>query len=261
MRSVVILVSYALAANAQAAFRRFEWYRDLYRQFDFYVPESIKTTAGLAICLIVALAIYGRGDHFGLNGRRRRELVWGAAASTPLLLGLLATRGAAVSRPISLLFLAILFPLCEEMVSRGFAFGRLYLRERWSWWMAAVMVAAITGLAHVDKSQSPLDVLGLFALTGFGGVVFSWLFSRWESIWFPFALHASMNLWWELFSVNRSALGGWFAFVLQMTCVICAVVVTLWLTPRMVPDGRVHTNVRGNDRESPMRCTQARAAA
>jgi hypothetical protein len=36
-----------------------------------------------------------------------------------------------------------------------------------------------------------------------------------------------MNLWWELFSVAKSALGGWFPFVLQGSTILLAVLVTL----------------------------------
>jgi membrane protease YdiL (CAAX protease family) len=61
--------------------------------------------------------------------------------------------------------------------------------------MAAGIVAVITGAAHVDKGQTAMDVFGLFALTGFGRGVFSWLIARWQSLWFPFALHMFMNLW------------------------------------------------------------------
>ncbi len=103
--------------------------------------------------------------------------------------------------------------------------------------MAAGIVAVITGAAHVDKSQTAMDVFGLFALTGFGGGVFSWLIARWQSLWFPFALHTFMNLWGEVFRISRSALGGWFALALQLACVTVAIIVTNRLTPSLAANG------------------------
>jgi membrane protease YdiL (CAAX protease family) len=114
------------------------------------------------------------------------------------------------------------------------AFRLLYEREGWSWWTAAGVVAAITGAAHVNQAHTLIEVLGLFALTGLGGFLFSWLMARWQSIWFPFALHMFMNLWWEIFSVSRTALGGWFPLALQLACVAAAIFITLMQTPRLV---------------------------
>ena len=69
-------------------------------------------------------------------------------------------------------------------------------------------------------------------LTGLGAVVFAWLVYRWQSLWFPIALHICMNLWWVLFSVAKSALGGWFPFALQTTSILLAILITLYWTKR-----------------------------
>jgi hypothetical protein len=55
---------------------------------------------------------------------------------------------------------------------------------------------------------------------------------HWQSLWYPFALHICMNLWWELFSVARSALGGWFPFALQLASIVLAILITLYWTKR-----------------------------
>jgi hypothetical protein len=46
--------------------------RELYRQFPFYVPETIKVGAGLAVCIAVAIWMYGRGGHFAMRGKFSR---------------------------------------------------------------------------------------------------------------------------------------------------------------------------------------------
>src|SRR6266576_4831942 len=88
------------------------------------------------------------------------------------------------------------------------------------------------GLGHIEQGQNPLEMAELMLLTGLGAVVFAWLVYRWQSLWFPIALHVCMNLWWELFSVAKSALGGWFPFALQVASILLAIVITLYWTKR-----------------------------
>jgi len=70
----------------------------------------------------------------------------------------------------------------------------------------------------------------LLAITGSGAVVLSWLVYRWQNLWFAITLHICMNLWWELFSVARTAIGGWFLFALQILTMLLAVLATLYFT-------------------------------
>lgn len=75
---------------------------------------------------------------------------------------------------------------------------------------------------------------GLFFLTGSGGAIFAWLVHRWQNLWIPVMLHICMNLWWELFSVAKSAIGGWFPFALQTLTMLLAVLVTFYFTRSQV---------------------------
>jgi membrane protease YdiL (CAAX protease family) len=84
------------------------------------------------------------------------------------------------------------------------------------------------GYVHVEQGQSKLEMLGLFLLTGLGGVVFAWLAYKWKSLWVAVALHICMNLWWDVFSVSGNAIGGWLPFALQTLTIIIAVAGT-WL--------------------------------
>jgi hypothetical protein len=38
-----------------------------------------------------------------------------------------------------------------------------------------------------------------------------------------------MNLWWELFSVAKTAIGRWFDFALQTLTMLLAIIITLYL--------------------------------
>jgi membrane protease YdiL (CAAX protease family) len=256
MNSALILAAYACAASMQAILRQFDWYRGLYDVFPFYVPESLKAGAGVAICVGVALWRYGHGDHFGMRPKAVRGLFFGFIAASPMLVGFALTRSGEVADPLAVLFLAAIFPLAEEVMSRGFAFRLLWLREGWSWWMAAGIVAAVTGLLHIEKGLSAAEVFGLFAYTGLGGGVTCWLLARWGSLWFPFGVHMFGNLWWEVFNVSNTALGGVFALSLQISMILLAIAITLRMTPSSSQRRAVTLEVRGPD-VSGMRLTMA----
>ena len=90
--------------------------------------------------------------------------------------------------------------------------------------------ALLFGYGHVEQGQSLKEMAGLFFLTGAGGVTFAWLVYRWQNLWVAVALHICMNLWWELFSVAKSAIGGWFPFMLQNLTMLLAIFITLYRT-------------------------------
>jgi membrane protease YdiL (CAAX protease family) len=254
-KAFVVLAVYGIADNAHAILSRFAFYFQLYRHYPYWVPESIKSLAGVLLCAIAARALYGPGDHFAIGRGALRGIAFGFACATPMLIGFALTRRFAPPRFLDVLFLAILFPFVEEIISRGFAFRMLWRHERWPMWAAIVVVALVTGAGHVEKSQTPLEVLGLFLLTGSGGAVFSWLLARWNSLWFPFALHMFMNGWWELFRVSRIAIGGWFPFALQSATILLAIGITLRLTsaPASFSPRERGVGGRGADKGSPLR--------
>jgi hypothetical protein len=70
-------------------------------------------------------------------------------------------------------------------------------------------------------------MVGIFLITGTGAGVFSWLLKEWQNLWIPIGLHIGMNLWWEVFSVGATALGGWFPFALQTASVLLAIALTI----------------------------------
>jgi len=61
-------------------------------------------------------------------------------------------------------------------------------------------------------------------------MVAAWLVYRWRTLWVAVALHICMNLWWELFSVSKNAVGGWFPFVLQTLAILLAILGTPYFT-------------------------------
>jgi membrane protease YdiL (CAAX protease family) len=130
--------------------------------------------------------------------------------------------------PWAVLYLAGLSPLAEETVFRAFAYGQLR-RLGWGFWWAVLVPAAVFGLVHLRPDQSPAQMAGVFLITAVGGLLFSFVYERWgRDLWAPFAVHAAMNLAWQLFAVGESAFAGWLPTVMQAVVAILAVALTLW---------------------------------
>jgi membrane protease YdiL (CAAX protease family) len=232
LMTVVALVALAVTGWMQSILVLAPAYRHLYRLYPYYVPETFKNLCEVAVCIAVLLALRQRplARALALDRRLPHALLFALVASLPTLIGFAVTRSVHVTDWISVAYLAWWSPFVEELETRGFGF-LLLRRAGWPLWPAAVVCGAVTGLVHIEKGQTAASILGLFFLTGIGSVTFCWLLERWGSLWFPFALHALMNFWWELFRVAPTALGGWYAAALQNATVILAILLTLRFTP------------------------------
>ena len=109
-------------------------------------------------------------------------------------------------------------------------FGQLYRRCGWPVWLAILPTALLFGWGHVEQGGNFREAAALFLLLSSGGVFFAWFYYRWNSLWFPWIVHALMNFYWEIFSVSRSALGGWFPFALQWITILTATLLTWKVT-------------------------------
>jgi membrane protease YdiL (CAAX protease family) len=214
-------------------FRRFAFYNGLYAKHSFYVPESIDKIVGALLCCLAIYWLHGLNwksvlRELGLGASILRALVFALLASSPTLIGFALTRKFSPSSSISsLFFLTVFSPFIEEVEFRGFGFWQLYRRARWPFWFAILPPAVLFGFGHVEKGQNWQEVAEIFLLTGTGAAVFSWLLDRWKNLWVPVALHSLMNLWWELFNVSNTAVGGWLPFVFQTSSVGLAILLTL----------------------------------
>jgi membrane protease YdiL (CAAX protease family) len=212
-------------------------YRALYRAHEFYVPESIDKVAGFALCLLTVVLLSrangfrGVSRELGLSAPVLRAFAFALVVSSPMWIGFAITRKLTPHIHVApLLFLTVLSPFVEEVEFRGFGVRFLQRGTGWPFWLSVWPSALLTGFGHVEQGQTLAEMLGLFFLTAAGGVLFAWLVYRWQSLWIAIALHICMNLSWELFSVARSAIGGWLPFVFQNLTMLLAIVVTLLRT-------------------------------
>ena len=217
---------------------RFAAYRSLYKDHAFYVPEGIDKIGGIVLCVLAVWVLRRVAwkdivDELGLADSPLPALCYALVASSPMLIGFVLTRSLTPHmEPRSIFFLTVISPIAEEIEFRGLGVRVLQRGTGWHFWILVWPQALLFGLGHVEQGQSTLEMAELMLFTGLGAVVFAWLVYRWQSLWFPIALHICINLWWELFSVAKSALGGWFPFALQVASILLAIVITLYWSKR-----------------------------
>ena len=120
-------------------------------------------------------------------------------------------------------------PFAEDVLFRAFLFRQLYRRARLGFWLSALIPSVLFAAAHGYQSSNPVELLGIFAVTGLGSLLACWVFLRWQdNLWAVFWLHALMNLWWEVFAVDETALGGWLANAARLATVAVAVLLTIF---------------------------------
>jgi len=165
-----------------------------------------------------------RWRSLGLHGNDARGPLLVLLATVPCWVGLWLLGGFSTEvDPLSLLMLALLFPLAEEILFRGLGFIFAVRVLGWPWWLAAGVQAVLFGSVHWMGLGGPdggsLAVL-VFALTGLGGFTFAWLDRLGGyTLWNGLALHVSLNLAWSVIAIAEGAALGWQAISLRLGAV------------------------------------------
>lgn len=186
----------------------------LSKELGVALPPSLRSLLWLLIPLVGAAAVTRQGalTELGLTRFEARGVLIAVGGSLVMLVGLALGGGAPSFDPGALWRSALRPGFVEEVAFRGFLFGLLYWRARWSFVAALLTSGVIFGSFHLPGAWlgGHLDqAWGAFAVTAVGGVWFAWLYARWNrSLWVPIAAHASMNFWWVLYSAGPTAAGG-----------------------------------------------------
>ncbi|TSJ47922.1 CPBP family intramembrane glutamic endopeptidase [Fluviicola chungangensis] len=116
----------------------------------------------------------------------------------------------------------------EEFIFRGFLFGQLFRFTKLGFIPSILLGALLFAAMHLYQSRELATLIGVFATTFMGAILFSWLFAEWNyNLWIPIFLHLFMNLAWMLFAVSDNAFGGVYANIFRIITIALAIVLTL----------------------------------
>lgn len=121
----------------------------------------------------------------------------------------------------------------EELFFRGFLFGQLFKNTRLGFIPSIILGALIFASGHLYQSQDASELVGIFLVTFSGAIFFAWLFVEWNyNLWVPIFTHTFMNLSWDLFDVDNSALGDTKANIFRALTILIAIVFTITFKKR-----------------------------
>ncbi len=249
IRMATIALAIFVLANAS---------RSIASEIDFYwnavkaLPDPLRWAEEPLRCTVICLAGLWLAHRLPFR-RMPSELGLAKPAPMPLFVTFLACSPMLIVPAIlgrlnpelepvrDLLFGSLIWPMGEEILFRGYAFHQLHKRAGLGFWPAAILVGVVFGAIHLSQAsvqQLPLSgEIGAIAIISLGGILFAWLYVRWDyNLWAPFGAHAFMNLWWSLFDLADSPLGGWLPNVLRTLSAVLLIVLTIkreWVEARL----------------------------
>jgi len=176
-----------------------------------------------------AVKLKGALRELGLRAPLRPAVAFSFVAASPMLVIFAVT--SSINAKMSLLSVGVgcfVAPFAEEVLFRGYMFGQLYRRGRWDFWLSALIPSALFAVGHAYQAGELWELVGIFAVTGLGSILGCWIYMQWQfNLWVVFGLHGLMNLWWELFGVAETALGGWIANGARLLTIAAAILLTI----------------------------------
>ena len=232
--------------------------RDVAKALGFPIPKiPVPYGGGIldnllsVVVVLVAAALLRPGmpdelaARLGLRWNGLRGPALTLLATLPCWLGLW-TQSSSVGTDdlLGLLWLALLFPLAEEIVFRGFGFVFACRALAWRPAIAALVQAVVFGGVHwLGAGGGGGEALLIFAITGIGALLFAIVDAQdGYTIWSGWVLHVSLNAAWTVFAVSDSAASGWLGIALRLSAVFLAMgLLRLFVRPRRSP----HVDVVG----------------
>jgi hypothetical protein len=214
---------------------------DLLHQFNLrrFMPWllvlAMRNSLEVCSAIIGVMLAHGSGiknavRELGMTAPAGRAVVFAVIVTLPMLIAFAC--GFHLNPKMTFLSVAVgcfIAPFAEEVIFRAYLFKQLYHRARLGFWLSALIPSVLFALGHAYQSSNPLELAGILAVTGIGSIISCWLFMRWQyNLWIIVSLHAAMNLWWEVFAVDDTALGGWLANGARLVTIACAILLTIF---------------------------------
>ncbi len=199
-----------------------------------YGGSLLDNALAVLVAVLLAALLRPRGvglaASLGLRWHGASRPAWVLLASLPCWLGLamLGSPNTALTT-LDASMLAVLFPLAEEVLFRGLGFVLLLKIVRGPWPLLALPQALLFGMVHwlgFGGFEGGGVALFVGAVIALGGFIFAWLdHLDGDTLWCGLALHVSMNLAWNVFSLDDAVALGWQATSLRIGTAALGVVV------------------------------------
>jgi membrane protease YdiL (CAAX protease family) len=198
------------------------------------VVNTIAIAAPILVVSAMRMSVSVALRDLGILANPVRPVLFGVVATAPAWIDFAMTAHPAHGLSLrEFLLLCFYFPIAEEVMFRGFAFGQSYARAGWNFWAAALAPAILFALVHAVQAEDMTELAGISAITLLGSLVFSYFFLRFNfNIWAAFSLHAFLNTWFYVFTPNESALGGWSANIFRFGSIAFAFLIA-WAAGRV----------------------------
>ncbi len=188
------------------------------------LDNLLAVLAALVTAHVLLVPGISRWRSLGLQGNGARGPLLVLLATLPCWVGFWFLGGFSTEvNPLSLLMLALLFPLAEEILFRGLGFIFAVRVLGWPWWLAACVQALLFGGVHwlgLGGPDGGALALLVFALTALGGFAFACLNRLGGyTVWNGLALHVSLNLAWSVMAIPEDAALGWQGISLRLGAV------------------------------------------
>lgn len=229
--AAVATVFFVIADNLSYLMR----FLDLKRFVPSLVVLGIRDILEIVLCFFGVSFAHRFGfkrsaRELGLGAPVKRAFAFALIASLPMLAAFAFT--SSINPKMTFLTVGVgcfIAPFAEEILFRSFMFRQLYRRARLGFWLSALIPSVLFALGHWYQSDDFWELVGISAITGLGSILSCWIFIRWQdNLWAIFGLHSLMNLWWEVFAVDDTALGGWLANAARLSTIALAIVLTIY---------------------------------
>lgn len=204
-----------------------------------YLRAAIIMGADLGLMLLLAGIAAGRTPAqllalSGLFASPVRPLIWSLGVVLLPALVVLGVVGLAREIPPErLLWSGWVGPIFEETLYRGLAVGILMRIAGWGLVPAAILPAIFFAAGHIWQGSDAATLAGVLAITGIGGLYFTWLFVSWGfNLWPPILIHAWLNSAWIVFALGETAIGGPAGNILRGAVIALSIVSTLFIFRR-----------------------------
>jgi uncharacterized protein len=223
-----------------------ELLRALIAQPSFAYQRSLLASLSDVLVMLLLIALAAKRSPIavlqstGIGASPLRPLLWIGLVMLPTISYCLIALPLAVDLTATTIVWPVFGgPLFEELLYRGLAVGVLMRWCGWRFAPACIWPALFFGLVHAAQGADPVSIGGVVAITAAGGLLFGWLFVRWNfNLWPPLLLHIGLNAQWTLFALGDSAIGSQVGNVLRLVVVVLAILATVWLAPKSTQSSR-----------------------